>query len=107
MRQLCEAASLAPLLGDLSPLYAVDEDKLRLELFASGRYAHNLPPVMGGSCGEAGDHLVPLSNLLLDVIAAVGEGGMIVSVPPQVILAVGLVAGREVMVDQVGGQHLL
>src|ERR671916_431559 len=107
MRQLCEAASLAPLLGDLSSLYAVDEDKLRLELFARGRYAHKLPAVMGGPCGEAGDHLVPFSNLLLDLIAVVGDGGMIVSVPPQVILAVGLVARRKVMVVEVGCQHLL
>src|SRR5215204_2809747 len=77
LRQLCETAALAPLLGDLASQYAVDKDKQRSELPAGGHQAHPLTLVMGGACGEGSHHLVPFCQLLLDYIAGVGVGGMI------------------------------
>src|SRR5215213_9766824 len=62
---------------------------------------------MGGAGAEAGHHLVPLSNLLLDDVAGVGVGGMKLVECPQVALAAGLFAGYQVMVDEVGSEHFL
>src|ERR671921_2994722 len=87
--QLCEAAPLVPLLGDLASHYAVDEDKQRFELLAGGHQAHPLASVMDSACGEGSHHLVPFGQLLLDHIAGVGVGTMILGVCPQVAFAAG------------------
>src|SRR3712207_4931994 len=71
LRQLCETAPLAPLIGDLASHNAVDEDKQRFELSAGGHQAHPLTSVMGGACGEGSHHLVAFGQLLLDDIAGV------------------------------------
>src|SRR5215211_2087451 len=76
LRQLCETAPLAPLIGDLASHYAVDEHKQRFELPAGGHKAHPLTSVMGGACGEGSHHLVPFGQLLLDDIAGVGVSSM-------------------------------
>src|SRR5215210_7850613 len=77
LRQFCETAPLAPLLGDLASHYAVDKHKQRIELLAGGHQAHPLTSVMGGAYGEGSHHLVPFGQLLLDDIAGVGVGSMI------------------------------
>src|SRR5215208_1828931 len=77
LRQLCETAPLAPLLGDLASHYAVDKHKQRIELLSGGHQAHPLTSVMGGACGEGSHHLVSFGQLLLDDIAGVGVGSMI------------------------------
>jgi hypothetical protein len=51
--------------------------------------------------------LLPFGQLLLDDIAGVGVGGMKLGESPQVALAGGLLAGYQVVVDEVGGEHLL
>src|SRR5215208_3727033 len=87
LRQLCETAPLAPLLDDLASHYAVDEDKQRFELLAGGHQAHPLASVMGGACGEGSHHLVAFGQLLVDDIAGVRVGGVILGVCPQVAFA--------------------
>src|ERR671911_860095 len=82
LRKLCQTAPLAPLLGDLASHYAVDEDKQRFELFASGHQAHPLASVMDSACGEGSHHLVPFGQLLLDDVAGVGGGSRILRVCP-------------------------
>src|ERR671910_2822471 len=93
LRMLCETAPLGPLLGDLASHYAVDEDKQRFELLAGGHQAHPLASVMDSACGEGSHHLVPFGQLLLDHIAGVGVGTMILGVCPQVAFAAGPLAG--------------
>src|ERR687893_3038323 len=66
-----------------------------------------LPSVMGGACAEAGHHLLPFGQLLLDDIAGVGVGAMILGECPQVALAAGLLTGYQVVVDEVGSKHLI
>jgi hypothetical protein len=88
----------------------VDEDNQRFELFAGGHETHPLPSVMGGAYGKGSHHLVSFGYLLLDDVAAVGVGGMIFGDLLQVALADlagGLLAGKQVVIDEVGGQHLL
>src|SRR5215210_3120695 len=77
LRMLCQTAPLAPLIGDLASHYAVDEDKQRIELLAGGHQAHPLSSVMDSACGEGGHHLVAFGQLLLDDIAGMGVGSMI------------------------------
>src|SRR5215217_5395700 len=87
LRQLCEAAALGPLVGDLASHYTVDENKQRFELLAGGDQTHTLASVMGRAYGEGSHHLVPFGQLLLDDISGVGVGGMILGECPQVALA--------------------
>src|SRR5215207_11649642 len=68
LRQLCEIAPRAPLLGDLVSHYAVDEDVQRFELPACGHQAHPLASGMGRAYGEGSHHLVCFRQLLLDYI---------------------------------------
>src|SRR5919112_6836789 len=89
LRQLCKATPLAPLIGDPASHYAVDKDMRRFELLAGGHQAHPFPSVMGRAYGEGSHHLVPFGQLLLDVIASVGVGGMKLGQKPQVVLAAG------------------
>src|SRR5215210_8220736 len=89
LRQLCQTAPLAPLIGDLASHYAVDEHKQRFELLAGGHQAHPLASVMGRAYGEGSYHLVPFGQLLLDVIVGVGVGSMKLGECPQVDLAAG------------------
>src|SRR5215211_2706797 len=84
LRKLCETAPLGPLIGDLASHYAVDEHKPRFELLAGWHQAHPLASVMDGACGEGSHHLVCFGQLLVDDIAGVGVGGMILGVCPQV-----------------------
>src|SRR5215210_5372059 len=107
LRQLCETAALAPLLGDLASHYTVDENKQRFELLAGGDQTHPLASVMGGAYGEGSHHLLPFGQLLLDDVAGVGVGGMILGECPQVTLTAGLLARHQVVVDEVGGKHLI
>src|SRR5215204_5522261 len=107
LRKLCQTAPLTPLIGDLASHYAVDEHKQRFELLASGHQAHPLSSVMGRAYGEGSHHLVPFGQLLVDEVAGVGVGAMILGESPQVALAGGLLAGYQVVVDEVGGQHLI
>src|SRR5215208_957675 len=107
LRQLCEIAPRVPLIGDLLSHYAVDKDMQRFELFAGGHQAHPLASVMGRAYGEGSHHLLPFGQLLLDDIAGVGVGSMILGECPQVALAVGPLAGYQVVVEEVGSKHLL
>src|SRR5215210_1432925 len=107
LRQLCEAAPLAPLLGDLACHYAVDEEKQRLELLADRHQSLPLSSVMGRPYGEDGHHLVPRGHLLLDNVAGVRKGGMKLGERLQVASEVWLLARKQIVVDEVGGQHLL
>src|ERR671921_1207107 len=107
LRQLCEIAPRVPLIGDLLSHYAVDKDVQRFELFAGGHQAHPLTSVMGRAYGEGSNHLLPFCQLLLDDVAGVGEGGMKLGQSPQVALAGGLLAGYQVVVDEVGSEHLI
>src|SRR5215203_7463116 len=93
LRQLCEIAPGVPLIGDLASHYAVDKDVQRFELFAGGHQAHPLSSVMGSACGEGSHHLVPFGQLLVDEVAGVGVGAMILGVCPQVAFAAGPLAG--------------
>src|SRR5215208_4121710 len=105
--QLCEAAPLAPLLGDLASHYTVDENKQRFELLAGGDQTHPLASVMDRAYGEGSHHLFPFGQLLLDDIAGVGVASMKLGECPQVALAAGPLAGYQVVVDEVGSKHLL
>jgi len=49
LRQLCEAASLAPLLGDFAPRYAVDDDGCEDHLCSGRHHARKLPSIVGAS----------------------------------------------------------
>ena len=49
LRYLCEAASLAPLLGDLAAHYAVDDDGREEQLRSGGHDAGNLPSIVGAT----------------------------------------------------------
>jgi hypothetical protein len=49
---------------------------------------------VGAVHDEAGDHLVSPGYLILDDQLALGLGGMKSSDPPQVILAIGFLAGE-------------
>src|SRR5215204_2383543 len=94
----CSASALrdrspGSILGDLASHYAVDEDKQRIELLAGGHQAHPLSSVMDRACGEGSHHLLPFGQLLLDDIAGVGVGSMILGVCPQVAFAAGPLAG--------------
>src|SRR5687767_4223431 len=93
LRQLCKTAPLAPLLDDLASHYAVDKDEQRFELLAGGHQAHPLASVMDRACGEGSHHLIPFGQLLLDDVAGVGVGSMILGVCPQVAFAAGPLAG--------------
>jgi hypothetical protein len=62
---------------------------------------------MGRAYGEGSHHLLPFCKLLLDVIAGVGVGTMKLGESPQVALAGGLLAGYQVVVDEVGSEHLI
>src|SRR5215218_3337089 len=106
--QFCAHRSHAPLLGDLALHYAVDDDGPVGQLPAGGSYAHKLPSIVDCVHEEAGNHLVVPGYLVLDDQAALGEGGLISRDPPQVILAIGFLAGKQsIMVDEVGSQHLV
>src|SRR5919112_6092795 len=95
LRMLCETAPLGPLIGDLASHYAVDEHKQRFELLASGHQAHPLSSVMDSACGEGSHHLLPFGQLLVDDIAGVRVGGVILGVPASSLRgrAVGRVIG--------------
>jgi hypothetical protein len=106
--QFCGQCSHAPLLGDLAPHYAVDLDAPVGNLRAGRRNAHKLPSIVGGVRHEAGHHLVTCSYLVLDDYVALGEGCVISRDRPLVALAIGFLAGQQfIMVDEVGGQHLV
>src|SRR5215213_2296358 len=77
LRQLCQTAPLAPLLGDLLSHYAVDEHKQRFELPACWHKAHPLSSIMGGACGEGGHHLLSFCKLLLGDIWGMRVDSMI------------------------------
>src|ERR671912_1333206 len=100
--------SQAALLGDLAPLYAVDEDGHGGHLPAGRRDAQKLPQVVGGVHGEAAHHLVCFCYLLLDDEPGVGKGGMILEGHPLETFPVELLAGKHLSVaEEVGSKHLL
>ena len=68
-RQFRAGRSYAPLLGDLAPRDAVDDDGLVGQLPAGRSNAHKLPSIVGGVHDEAGHHLVSLGYLILDDVA--------------------------------------
>src|SRR5215208_1963966 len=106
--QFCAHRSHAPLFGDLTLHYAVDDDSPVGQLSAGGCNAHELPSIVDGVHDEAGHHLVVPGYLILDDQATRGERGMKSSDPPQVILSIGFLAGNQfIVVDEVGGQHLV
>src|SRR5215213_7116243 len=73
--QFRDARSDPPLLGDLTPLYALDDDGHVAHLPAGGRHTHNLPLIVGAAHTEAGNHLVSPGYLVFDEEADIGEGG--------------------------------
>src|SRR5215208_31288 len=106
--QFCAHRSHAPLFGDLALHHAVDDDGPVGQLPAGRGSTHKLPQVVGGVHDEAGHHLLVPSYLVLDDQAPFGEGGLIGRDPPQVILAIGILTGKQsIMVDEVGSYHLV
>ena len=73
--QFRDARSYPPLLGDLAPVDALDDDSHIARLPAGGRHAHNLPLIVGAAYTEAGHHLVCSGYLVFDEEADIGEGG--------------------------------
>jgi hypothetical protein len=55
----------------------MDDDTRRLILLASGRYAHKFPSIVDAPYGDAAHHLVISCYLVLNDVAEVGEGGVI------------------------------
>ncbi len=70
-----QAPTLAPLLRDLAPRYAVDADVGRLELHPGGRETAPLPSVVDAPYREAAYYAVTVGRLVLDDKADVGAGG--------------------------------
>jgi hypothetical protein len=86
----------------------VDLDAPVGQLPTTRRDAHKLPSIVGGVRDNARDYLVAPSYLILDNQPAWREGGLISRDPPLVTLAIGFLAGNQyIMVDEVGGQHLV
>src|SRR5215212_2632865 len=109
--QLRDARSHAPLLGDLAPLYALDDDGHVAPFPAGGRDTHNLLSIMGAAYGEAGHDLVPSGYLVFDKEADVGEGDRVLGDRALIGFAVGQVralARKQLGVDdEIGGQNLI
>src|SRR5918994_2009009 len=108
LQQFHSPRPLSPLLGDLAPGDAVDDDDPVGYLPAGWRNTHKLTSIVGAVHGEAGHHLVACGYLVLDEEPAVGKGGKHLGYRPLVTLAAGLLAGKQsIMVDEVGGQQLI
>jgi hypothetical protein len=90
----------APLLGDLVPLYAVDEDGHVAHLPTGWSGAQELLPIVGGPTRDAACHLVARCHLLFDEDADVGESGDVAGDLPLVALAVGFLEQR--VADEAG-----
>src|SRR5919112_340812 len=98
----------APLLGDLTSLYTVDEDGFAAHFPASRGDPHKLPSIVGGLHDKAGYHLVLSCYLILDEEADVGTGGPKLGEYPLVAFAVGLLARKPLIVaDEVGSEQLV
>src|ERR671911_937781 len=100
------SSSQNPLLCDLTPGYAVDDDSFVAHLPAGRCYAHNLLSIVGSAQGVAGNHLVSFCYLVLNEAPAVGKGGSNLGDPPLQAFASGLLAGNEAVADEVGSHHL-
>ena len=87
--QLRDARSYAPLLGDLAPLYALDDDGHVAHFPAGGCDTHNLPSIMGAAHGEAGHDLIPSGYLVFDKEADVREGGKVLGDRALIRFAIG------------------
>src|SRR5215211_3191185 len=99
--------TLAPLLDNLAPHYAVDDDGTRLDLHSARRYAQKLPSIVEAADGEATYHLVPIGCLILDVDTNLGEYGRLLCDRPHEALAAGLLIRLQVVIDEVGSEKLL
>src|SRR5829696_3493142 len=66
-----------------------------------------MPTIVDATSRPACHHLIVFGDLILDDVADVGEGTLFFGNHPQVALAVRLLAGPQVVIDKVGGHHLL
>jgi hypothetical protein len=86
----------------------VDDNRTRLELHSGWGYTHNLTSIVDALPGEASYHLLPFGcHLILDVDTKVGEAGMLLSNLLHEALAAWLLAGKQTVIDEVGGEQLL
>src|SRR5215212_1027839 len=99
--------TLAPLLDNLAPHYAVDDDGTRLDLHSGRRYAQKLPSIVDAAEGEAAYQLVPFGRLVLDVGTDVGEYGRLLCDRPHEALATRALVGLQAMIDEVSGEQLI
>src|SRR5215213_11544842 len=99
--------TLAPLLDNLAPHYAVDDDGTRLDLHPGRRYAQKLPSIVDAAEGEASYHLVPFGCLVLDVGTDVGEDGRLRCDRLHEALAARLLVSLQTMIDEVGSEQLV
>src|SRR5919112_6099713 len=100
--------SQAPLLGDLTSLYTVDEDGFAGHFPASRGDPHKLPSIVGGFHDKAGYHLVLSCYLILDEVADVGTGGPKLGEYPLVAFAVRLLAWKLLVVaEEVRSEQLV
>src|ERR671912_213504 len=95
LHQCLADRSRAPLLGDLAPLYAVDEDGIVGCHSAGRRHAQKLLSIVGGAPADAAHHLVCFGYLLLEHEAGVGKGGMILEGRPLETFTVELLGGKH------------
>src|SRR5215212_4060849 len=75
--QLCDIATLGPLLDYLAPLYAMDGDERIRILLAGGCEPRDLGSVVGGSHREAAYHPVAFGwHLFNEDVAKISEGSI-------------------------------
>jgi hypothetical protein len=66
-----------------------------------------LRSILGAAPGDAGHDLVASGYLVLDDVAKIGEGGVLLGDPLLVALAARLLAGKQAMIDELGGEQLV
>src|SRR5215210_8601797 len=98
---------LAPLLDDLAPCYPMNDDARRLILLTSRCYAHEFSPIVDAPYGEPAHYPVVRRHLILDDVAQLGEGPMVLGHRPLVAFAIRILTGKQAAVDEVICQYLI
>src|SRR5918994_715454 len=107
LRHLGGAIILAPLLGDLAPLYAVHGHGRHHYLFVPWHQAKVLPSIVGAAPGDAGDDLVASGYLVLDSGADIREGSVLFGDLLLVALTARLLSLEQAMIDEVRGEQFV